>query len=129
MGTEEVITSEEPWICRPLPLRIGFGVINGMLRSLHHCGTSGLRGLSSEKWVGGLAHSWEDGGLHEEVLAVSPDLPAHLLPWNNEGEGRNVRRGSRRTEPVVRASCLFCLPEEKCCSCFCKKKKNKKLLR
>lgn len=48
MGTEEVITSEEPWICRPLPLRIGFGVINGMMRSLHHCGTSGLRGPSSD---------------------------------------------------------------------------------
>lgn len=45
-----------------------------------------LPGLSSDSTLpreagGGLAHSWEDGWLQEEVLAVSPDLPAHQLRW------------------------------------------------
>lgn len=72
-----------------------------------------------EKQVVGLAHSWEDGGLHEDILTDSPDLfPLASHPGNNE----TGAWGSQRTEPVARASFLFCLSELK------KKKKKLQLL-
>lgn len=97
-------------------------------RPQHRCGT-GLRGLSSgsalhrersgdacsQRVVGFMKMSWLS-------TLTSSSLPAALGTMR---EKAGVW-GTQRREPVVRGF-LFLLshfPEEKCCSCFWKKKKN-----